>query len=348
MTEQECLTILPPPGAVKAKKFGGGVIQILVTSSCNESCWHCTQGSQLRRPHWEMTPDNFEKAVLSLNGYHGVRGLFGGNPAICKHFFDYCDILRKHVPIEKCGIWCNHPITLEKAQAMRETFSPAVSNLNVHLRQDGYDLMKQGWPESMPFGLHQDSRHSPVFVAMKDLSDLPANPGKDKEWFTRMPNTEENRWKLISQCDIAHFWSAGIAQFRGEVRAWFCEIAMSQSILHQDDPDYPDTGIKINDPITPDINNWWWRQPMTTFAHQVRKHCHECSVPLRGYGELAMAVDPMDFSGQWTPKEQVSSTHEKFYRPKRNGRAVELVTTTDQLQCGKIEKTTTYLQNAAK
>ena len=57
---------------------------------------------------------------------------------------------------------------------------------------------------------------------------------------------------------------------------------------------------------------------------------------MRGYGELAMNKDG---------KEQVSRTHAAIFKPKREGRSVELVTLQSQL--GRTLSTTThYVQNA--
>jgi hypothetical protein len=78
---------------------------------------------------------------------------------------------------------------------------------------------------------------------------------------------------------------------------------------------------------------------MYYFKEQVRKHCHECSVPLRGHGELALSNHG---------EEQTSRTHARIFRPKKAGRAVELVTTLDQLRSGKIDKSTNYIANAGK
>jgi hypothetical protein len=88
----------------------------------------------------------------------------------------------------------------------------------------------------------------------------------------------------------------------------------------------------------------WWQWPMSHFADQARKHCHDCGVPLRGYGELAQADRlPLD-ADHYGLTEQVSATHQAVYRPKRKGRAVELVTLREQLG-PELEMTTRYLQN---
>jgi hypothetical protein len=356
------------PGKYGSDKGFGGVIQVHVTRACNLSCYACTQASNVEGPYPHITPENFEAAVKSLAGYPGVVGVFGGNPAMHPQFVELCATLRKHVPWERCGLWCNDLFTREKAAAARETFNPRVSNLNVHLSQGAYNRFRFWWPESQPFGLHEDSRHAPVYVAMRDVLRTTCNNCSGSTGYYDRPNGErylsdpedgtewqrcdecdgvghvydESRaWELISGCSINRHWSAMVGQFRGEVRAWFCEIAGAQAMLHQDDPDYPDTGLDPTHECPPGSGRRWWQLPMGEFREQVRKHCHECSVPLNGYGELSQSADP-------DAREQVSATHADVYRPKRKGRAVEVVTTLEQLGMGRITKLTDYLGNARR
>lgn len=290
-----------------------------------------------------ITPAQFEQALQSLEGYFGVVGVFGGNPATHPQFHTLCLLLQKYFPKEQRGLWCNDP--MGKGKIMRETFDPRVCNLNVHMDPSAYYEFKRDWPESQPFGRDTDSRHSPCYVAMKDMDKLPQFDAGRMVGY--MHNTEANRHKLISNCDINQHWSAMLGVFRGQLRAWFCEIAGAQAMLHQHEPDYPDTGIPLKPPFeffsghlpmnAPTVVKWW-ELPMQAFAYQVRKHCHECGVPMRGYGELAIEDED---SGT----EQVTKTHQGVYQPKRRGRRVELVTVPSQL--GKpLKKMTEYLQNA--
>jgi hypothetical protein len=257
-----------------------------------------------------MSPDDFETAVKSLEGYFGAVGVFGGNPALSRYFPDYCEILRQHFPKEQCGLWCNHP--RGHGKIMRETFSPAISNLNVHLVKAAYDEFKKYWPESRPFGLTEPNRHSPVYVSPLDL-EIPS----------------DKRWELIANCDINRYWSAMISPFRGELRGYFCEIAGAMSLLKQDDPDWPDTGILIE----PD----WWRKPMQDFADQVDLHCHNCGVPLKGYGSIAEnRYGHETISESWGP----------LISPKTSGKAVSIVTTVEELKADSLNKFTEYKKNA--
>lgn len=365
MDERECLAKMIAPGQARPTKWRKGVIQIIVTQACNQACFGCTQGSNLAGKKDFMSPEHFRQAVRSLDGYFGVIGVFGGNPATSPYFVDYCSILRELVPFEQRGLWCNDPMKEEHGRAMAATFNPRHSNLNCHLDREAYASFKRWWPQSMPFGVDEDSRHSPPFVAMKDLI-----------------SDEGKIWELVSGCDINQTWSAAICTFRGELRAFFCEIAGAQAMLHQWDTaefgggegrlrdySYPDTGLdptiryfnvhdqtgayvgpfKESDPHPPGAKSVaWWQLPMTAFANQVRKHCFDCGVPLRGYGELAQARDEKGADGDQIPHEQCSATHAEVCKPKRKGRAVEVVTSLEQLGLGRLQRMTDYMGNAKR
>lgn len=287
----------------------GGVIQIHITRACNLACCGCTQGSNLAGRPTFMTPEQFERACLSLADHWGVVGVFGGNPCVHPQFPQLCEILRRHIPPERRGLWANN--LNGHGAVCRETFNPRVSNLNVHLDEAAYREMKRDWPECRPLGRRRDSRHSPPFVALRDLV-----------------TDEAERWRLIARCDVNQHWSALIGVFRGELRGWFCELAGAQAMLHQHEADYPDTGV----PIEPG----WWDRPMSggPFADQARFHCHQCGIPLRGLGELAIGGNV----------EQVTETHRAIVRPKRPDRLVELVTRPEQVRPADELPATGYLE----
>jgi hypothetical protein len=346
MTEQEAMRVMVAPGTRRPGKYREGVIQIHVTRACDRACYACTQGSNLGGKTHMISPADFEAAVVSLRGYFGVVGVFGGNPALHPQFPELCRILREHVPYEQRGLWCNDPVKEEHGRAMAATFNPSVSNLNVHMSADAHGRFRRWWPQAHPVGLQKDSRHSPVHLAMTDLDVLPANPGKDQRYLTKVPNTEENRWNLIADCDINRHWSAMVAAVRGEVRGFFCEVAGAQAILHEDDPDWPETGVDVTQEYcvsySPghDEGVAWWQLPMASFAADARWHCHRCAVPLRGYGELACAPDANG--------EQTSPAHANVFKSKRPARPVQVTTSLVQLGVGRITRTTHYLQNSGK
>jgi len=287
--------------------WGHGIIQIMITRACDLACINCTQGSNLAGKPMIMSLPQFEEAVRSLKDYYGIVGIFGGNPCMHPKFADICNVLAEHIPYHRRGLWSNN--LNGHGKLCRATFNPEVSNLNVHTSFEAYSEMLRDWPECHPKGVH-DSRHSPVFVAMKDL-DIP---------FSEM-------WELIQNCDINQLWSAMIGVFRGELRAWFCEVAGAQSMLHENEPSYPDTGLKVTE--------HWWKLPIASFTNQVMKHCFECSVPLKGMGDLAI-------NGH---VEQVSKTHEKIFHLKRaNTRLIQVITRRDELG-GEVEHATNYIEN---
>jgi len=312
MNESQALAKMISPGMRRPRKPLGGVLQIWVTRACDKSCYGCTQGSNLGGAPGMITVEQFEQACKTLVNYFGVVGVFGGNPAVHPQFDVLCEILRKYIPRKRRGLWCNNP--MGKGSIMRETFNPSISNLNVHLDRKAYEEFKTDWPEARPFGLADDSRHSPVYVAMQDVIE-----------------DESERWSLIADCDINKHWSAMICVFRGELRGFFCEIAGAQAMLHQKEPDYPDTGLPVVD--------GWWNRPMPDFSAQVRKHCHACGVPLRGYGELAQSTNGL---------EQVSLTHQDVYKPKKTNREVQLVTDREQIKEQTLSRMTDYMGNAKK
>lgn len=308
--------IHPIPASMKSPRdirptvWSGGVLQIWVTRACDKSCFGCTQGSNLAGRPGMITPDQFETACQSLADYFGICGMFGGNPALHPQFPLLCEIMREYIPKERRGLWCNNINGHGRIAAA--TFNPAVSNLNVHKDRAAYDEFRRDWPQARPFGLDEDSRHSPPYVALQDI----------------IPD-EAERWRLIGQCDVNQFWSAMICVFRGELRGYFCEIAGAQAMLHQHEPSYPDLGL----PITPG----WWNQPMSAFESQVRHHCMACGIPLRGYGELAV-------DGR---VEQVSATHADIYRPKTSGREVQLVQIESELRRAPESRATDYVGKAS-
>jgi hypothetical protein len=271
-----------PPSKKRKNAWRGGVIQIHVTRACNLSCSNCTQGSQFGGKTEFISIENFEKAVSSLTGYWGVVGVFGGLPTLHPQFITLCEILRSHFPVSQCGLWCNDP--LGHGKEMRKTFNPKISNLNVHLKKSAFDEFKRDWPESDPFGLNEDSKHAPVHGLLSKF----------------IPD-EGDRWGVISKCAINQNWSSMICQFRGEARAFFCEVAASQAILNQYNPEYPDTGHKVTD--------GWWLKSMQDFYDQVSFHCHRCLVPLNGVGHMAQTESVTTVTSEYSDFKLKGSSH---------------------------------------
>lgn len=309
MTEEQALPLMVPPSRRRRNAYLGGIIQVWTTRRCDKACFGCTQGSQLAGKPPHITVDQFERAVISLKDYWGVVGVFGGNPCVHPEFESLCEVLRRHIPQHRCGLWCNK--LFGHGPICRRTFNPNHSNLNVHLDEKAYWEFRRDWPEARVFGLTDDSRHDSPYKSMIDAGV-----------------SEEERWDRISRCDINQYWSAMIGVFRDEPRGYFCEVAGAMSMLHQDDPGWPDTGIPIE--------RGWWRRPMNDFRGQVHQCCHHCWVPMKGRGELA--ADKLAV-------EVTTPTHAEIYQLKRKGRELRVVER-PQNGAGTVACSTNYLGNA--
>lgn len=311
------LSKMKAPGDTRPT-WRNGIIQIHITRSCDLSCIGCTQGSNLAGKPTIMTLENFERACESLRDYYGVIGIFGGNPTTHPKFTEICRILERIIPFEQRGLWSNN--LRGYGNLCREIFNPAVSNLNVHTSKEAYEEFKRDWPEANLIGIH-DSRHSPPYVAMRDMEDM--------DW--------REVHKLIEGCDINQLWSAMICQFRGELRAFFCELAGAQSMLHEHEPDYPDTGLSVKNYLNEETGKikQWWQLPINEFENQIYKHCWDCGIPLRGQGDLAVNGNV----------EYVSKTHLPIYKLKKSaGKKIKLVTKRSELN-GQVTRATDYIQN---
>jgi len=178
MTENEALPRMIAPGTPRPGAYRNGVLQIHITRARDRACFNCTQGSNLRGKTWNA-PDDFELACKSLAGYWGVVGIFGGSPTLHPQFPALCEILRRHFPnVQQRGLWTNN--LHGHGKVCRETFFARHSNLNVHLDQAAFEEFRRDWPESIVFGLHEDSRHSPPWVAMQDVIAGEAHGGDSR------------------------------------------------------------------------------------------------------------------------------------------------------------------------
>lgn len=282
--------------------WNGGIIQIVTTRACDLACFGCTAGSNLVSKPAVMTPEQFEEAVASLDGYWGVVGCFGGNPCTSRYFEDYCRILRARVPFPQRGLWTNN--LMGKGSTARITFNPATSNVNVHMQSEAYAEFERDWPEALDArkahttaGLTQDSLHGTPWISMVDAG-IP----------------EEQRIKLIGSCDINATWSAAIAIVGGRPRAFLCEIQAHMAALHADNADWAGSGEAMPD-WGLEVEPGWWRKPLAEFANQVGGMCHHCAIPMRRPGQFAIGGEAEEFS----------ETHRHIARPKAKQRPVRVI-----------------------
>ena len=226
------------------------IICIDVTNKCDLGCSNCTRLLENQDAFWEMTPENFRLAVRSLADYPGIVAVIGGNPVMHRHFPELCRIFVEERPRKALrGLWTNN--VFKHSDLAEETFG--IFNLNPHGAERGIKslakLKKLGW-------YHEGhSHHAPLLTAGKDLFD------------------EREMWDRISRCDVNHEWSASIVQNKGELRAYFCEVAASFDLARG-----TDNGIV---PVP-----GWWRRNLSSFDEQVARFCPGCGVPAKLKGHM--------------------------------------------------------------
>lgn len=259
----------------KIRNGKNDIIQIIVAPhSCDIAlCSNCTQLIPFRKDRAFMTPDVFREALRSLKDWPGVRALFGGNPCVSPHFSEYCRIMREEIPDQsRRGLWTNHLMTQEKAQAARDTFWPrGRHNLNVHGSSDAAKLMREYLPGWNVMGENRLSWHSPILMDWKDYGIPP------EEWV-----------RLRESCDINQNWSAAIIQrdFDGVPRpgVYFCEVGAALD------------GVRnVNHSILAEPG--WWSWPISRFQGQIQNCCDAgCGVPLKRKGSR-----DLDFTYDYSP-----------------------------------------------
>jgi organic radical activating enzyme len=218
---------------------------------------------------WDMTLDNFRLAVRSLQGYPGIISVMGGNPAMHPKFEDICNIFVQEVPNKsQRGLWTNN--VFKYAELVKETFS--IFNLNPHKDAHGVksleplkdmpradDLSRVEWAKSiLPRGVWYapgSSSHSPVLTAVKDLYG------------------EADMWDRISKCEFNQYWSASIIQNKGNLRAYFCEVAAAFDLARGTDHGIP-------------VEPGWWRRNISEFDEQVAHFCPGCGIPAKLQGHM--------------------------------------------------------------
>lgn len=233
-------------------------IQIIVTRTCDLFyCSNCTQLLPFRSDTTHMSPDVFRRALRSLDGWPGVRGMFGGNPCTHPQFEELCRIMVEEVPDQRQrGIWTNN--FLSHGQVVRDTFYPhGRFNLNAHANPDIAAEMERWTPgKVIRTSANRASWHSPVLIGYRDVGI------SDEDWPA-----------IRKECDINRRWSAAIREHDGEPMAYFCEVAAAMDGV---------TGENHGIPAVPG----WWRWGIERFDEQVEKCCGKCGIPLRGRGHL--------------------------------------------------------------
>ena len=228
-----------------------GIICIDVTNKCDLACSNCTRLLANQDHFWDMTIENFKNAVNSLKEFPGVVVIIGGNPCMHPKFDELSKIFKELRPDKnKRGLWTNNFFKHEKIAT--EVYG--VFNLNTHGNSRSIKSLKNF---EFKGGYHPDnSHHSPILTAIKDLYE-------DKD----------EMWRIISNCDVNHNWSASIVQNKGKLRAYFCEVAASFDLARGED-----NGLEITED--------WWKREIFDYKKQIDHFCPGCGVSAKLRGSM--------------------------------------------------------------
>lgn len=242
----------------KLERGGNDICQVIVTRRCTLNCSNCTQLLPFRRDEPNMAPDVFRAALRSLEGWPGVRGIFGGNPCSHPRFAELMEILVEEVPDQRQrGLWSND--LMAHGALVREVFYPhGRFNLNAHAVAPAADEIDRQVPGKLiAKSRNEPARHGAILVDRRDFGI------DDAAWV-----------EMRERCDINQHWSAAIAERDGTPYAYFCEVGAALDGVRGENH-----GI-LAEP-------GWWRSRMDRFEHQVRECCDRgCGVPLRLRGHL--------------------------------------------------------------
>jgi hypothetical protein len=248
-------------------------IQLIVTRSCSLlTCSNCTQLLPFRKDVAHMSIDVFRLALRSLEGWPGIRGVFGGNPTNHPRFADLCQVLIEEVPDQRQrGLWCND--LLKHGQIVRDTFYPLGRfNMNAHADEAAAAEIDRWLPGKLIASSRNNAAwHSPILMNHADYGI-----GYD-EWVG-----------MREKCDINQRWSSAIAERDGKPYAYFCEVGAALDGIRGENH-----GIEA----VPG----WWKFGMDHFAGQVKGCCDRgCGVPLKLKGHLDRD-DTYDVSPSFVP-----------------------------------------------
>ena len=238
-------------------------IQIEITNACNKHCSNCTRFCGNHKKSFFMDYETFCRALSSLDGFDGVKGIMGGEPTLHPEFERFAHHIQDKFGLRRGENRLVYPQRNFIKEIRRREFESHIlyhyadgrktfkmsgpglwSNMGESYRRH-YEIIQDTFYVQFLNDHLNPSYHQPGLFARKDLN-LP-----DDVWV-----------KLRDKCWIQNEWSASITP-KG---AFFCEIAAALDMLF-DGPG----GWKIEP-------NWWRRTP-EEFGDQLH-WCELCGFAL--------------------------------------------------------------------
>jgi len=180
-------------------------IQIILTNRCENQCSDCSQFC----PHldkeklFDISLEDFEKAVATLENLPGHVGLFGGNPLLHPQFDKICEIFKKYVFIKaRRELWCSGGNWDKWKSVINDCFYPELVSYNEH--KDSMNVV---------------CYHQPTHVAAEEVftGAVTGSPGEDLQLM----------WKLIDNCWVNNRWSSIISP----MGAYPCEVMAARATV---------------------------------------------------------------------------------------------------------------------
>lgn len=142
-----------------------------------------------------MTIEQFETATDTLKDWPNIIGIIGGEPVLHPNFIEFCEILRKKFPKEKCYLWTSGgPKYREYLPVIDETFSFIAYNEHNEFQEN-------------------TCKHQPLTVAIDEVID-----------------DEELRNTLINNCWVDEQWCGTVNAYG----AYWCEVGAALDYIFFD------------------------------------------------------------------------------------------------------------------
>ncbi len=229
------------------------IIQIDVTNKCHLRCSNCTRLVAHQAEPFEMSLEDFERAVLSLRDWYQpgrVVGVMGGEPTLHSQFEELARLLYQLWPSAKQRHHGRQPIKDFNAY-VQERLQDRTSGRGLWTSlgpayYKHYEVIQDVWDHQTVNTHEHPGVHQALLITRKELGI------SDEEWIP-----------LRDKCWVQNMWSASITPHG----AYFCEVAGAlDNLFYEGKHAWP-------------IEEGWWRRTPDQFGDQL-KLCEHCSLAL--------------------------------------------------------------------